>query len=125
MQVDLEGVQSRAEGTLDLPYLLLEWFVVDVLWKGRKRPRPGAGGAEPLYPEAERLQVLRSALKSGADVEIVYMAAGSGKETVRIVSPESLWRAGAGHWLLTGHDHLRGARRTFRVGSMKDLSSLA
>ena len=106
---------------MDLPYLLLEWFVVDVLWKGRKRPRPGVGSAEPLYPEAERLRALRSALETGADVEVVYVAAGSGEETTRVVSPDCLWRARAGHWLLTGHDHLRGARRTFRVDRVKEL----
>jgi predicted DNA-binding transcriptional regulator YafY len=107
-----------------LPYLLLEWFVVNALWKGGPRRRSETGSPEPLYPEAERHRVLRSALEYGADVEIVYVAVGSGEETLRVVSPEYLWQARAGHWLLTGHDHLRGARRTFRVGSMRRASAL-
>ena len=110
---------------MDLPYLLLEWFVVNALWKGRDRRDPGPGNGEPLYPEAERLRELRAALKSDADVEIVYVALGSGEETVRIVSPENLWQARAGHWLLTGFDHLRSEERTFIVRRMKDLSPLA
>lgn len=109
---------------MDLPYLLLEWFVVNALWKAGPRRRSESGSPEPRYPEYERLRVLRSAWESGAEVEIVYVAAGSGEETVRIVSPERLWQARAGHWLLTGQDHLRGARRTFRVGSIRRASAL-
>jgi len=110
---------------LDLPYLLLEWFVVNALWKGGPRRRSETGSPEPLYPEAERLPFLRSALESGADVEIVYVALGSGEETVRVVSPGNLWQAKAGHWLLSGFDHLRSEERTFIVRRMKDLSPLA
>ena len=103
---------------VDLPYLLLEWFAVNVIWRGRpSRSDP----APSLYPEAERLRCLRSALNSGMNVVITYIAAGSGEETVRVVTPENLRQAGGGHWLLTGHDHLRGARRTFRVDRIKDV----
>ena len=109
---------------MDLGYLLVEWFVVNALWKGGPRRRSETVSPEPLYPEAERLRALRSALESGADVKIVYVAAGSGEETVRVVSPEYLWQARAGHWLLTAHDHLRGARRTFRVDRIEEVRTV-
>jgi hypothetical protein len=51
------------------------WFVVNALWKGCPRRRSETGSPEPHYPEYERLRVLRSARESGAEVEIVYVAA--------------------------------------------------
>jgi predicted DNA-binding transcriptional regulator YafY len=110
---------------LDFTYLILEWFFVNALWKGGGRRSAQLACPEPLYPEAERLEFLRAALESGVDVQIVYLAASSGEVTQRVVTPESLHQAKAGHWLLTGYDHLREERRTFRVGNMKEAVPLA
>jgi hypothetical protein len=78
---------------LDWTYLLLEWLVVNALRKGRDGRRPQSTCPEPLYPEPQRLQILRSALESGAAVHIVYFSASSGQETERVVTPEALWQA--------------------------------
>ena len=107
---------------MDWTYLLLEWLVVNALWKGGDRRRPQSTRPEPLYPEPERLEVLRAALESGTNVQIVYFSASSGKETERVVTPQSLWQAQAGQWLLTAKDHLRGDRRTFRVDRIRELT---
>ena len=106
---------------MDWTYLLLEWLVVNTLWKGGVRRRPRPSRPEPLYPEPERLEVLRAALESGSDVHLVYWSVSSGQETERVVTPRSLWQAQAGQWLLTSHDHLRGDRRTFRVDRIREL----
>ena len=106
---------------MDWTYLLLEWLVVNALWKGGDRRRPQRTRPRPLYPEPERLEVLRGALESGSDVQIVYFSASSGRETERVVTPQSLWQAQAGQWLLTAHDHLRGAKRTFSVSRMREV----
>ena len=108
---------------MDWTYLLLEWLVVNALWKGGDRRRQRPSRPEPLYPEPERLEVLRAALESGSDVQIVYFSASSGKETERVVTPQSLWQAQAGQWLLTAQDHLRGDRRTFRVDRIRELTA--
>jgi predicted DNA-binding transcriptional regulator YafY len=108
---------------LDWTYLLLEWLVVNALRKGGDRRRPQSTRPEPLYPEAERLEVLRCALEFGSDVQIVYFAASSGRETERVVTPQALWQAQAGQWLLTARDHLRGDRRTFRVNRIRELTA--
>ena len=106
---------------MDWTYLVLEWLVVNALWKGGDRRRPQSNRPEPLYPEPERLEVLRGALESASDVQIVYFSASSGQETERVVTPQSLWQAQAGQWLLTAQDHLRGAKRTFSVSRMREV----
>jgi hypothetical protein len=98
---------------LDWTYLLLEWLVVNALRKGRDGRRPQSTCPEPLYPEPQRLQILRSALESGAAVHIVYFSASSGQETERVVTPEALWQAQAGQWLLTAQDHLGASAGRF------------
>ena len=103
--------------------MLLEWLVVNALWKGGGRRRPQSTCPEPFYPEAERLQVLRGALEAGSDVQIVYFSASSGHETERVVTPRALWQAQAGQWLLTAQDQLRGDRRTFRVDRIRELTA--
>ncbi len=106
---------------MDWAYLLLEWLVINALWPSRDRRPPRSKCPEPLFPELEHLEILRGALDSGADVRIVYLAVSSSQQTERVVTPLSLWQAQAGHWLLTAQDHLRGERRTFRVGRMNDV----
>ena len=107
---------------MDWTYLLLEWLVVNALWKGGNRRRPQPTRPEPLYPEPERLEVLRGALESASDVQSVSFSASSGQETERVVTPQALWQAQAGQWLLTAQDHLRGERRTFRVDRIRELT---
>jgi len=118
------GITCRRRPELDWTYLLLEWLVVNALWKGGDRRRPQFARPEPLFPELERLEVLRGALESGSDVQIVYFSASSGQETERVVTPQALWQAQAGQWLLTAQDHLRGERRTFRVGRIRELTAV-
>ena len=108
---------------MDWTYLLLEWLVVNALWRGGDRRRPRPSRPEPLYPEPERLEVLRGALESGSDIQIVYFSVSSGQETERVVTPQSLRQAQAGQWLLTARDHLRGDRRTFRVDRIRELTA--
>jgi len=117
------GITCRRRTDLDWTYMLLEWLVVNALWKGGGQRHPQSTRPEPLYPEAERLEVLRGALEAGSDVQIVYFSVSSGQETERVVTPQSLWQAQAGQWLLTAQDHLRGERRTFRVDRIRELTA--
>jgi len=107
---------------MDWAYMLLEWLVVNALWPTRGRCSPRPTPPESLFPEHERLEILRAALESVSDVRLIYFAASSGDETERVVSPQSLWQAQAGQWLLTAQDHVRGEKRTFRVGRMKEVA---
>ena len=96
---------------MDWAYMLLERFVIQGIRASRDRS----------YPEADRLEVLRSALESGSDVRMVYFSASSRQFTERVVTPLRLEQARAGQWLLRGFDRLRGEERTFRVGRMKEV----
>ena len=109
---------------MDWTYLLLEWVVVNALWKGGDRRRSRSVRPDPLFPEAERMEIVQRALESGSDIRLIYFAASSGQETERVVTPRSLWQAQAGQWLLTAQDHLRGDQRTFRVGRIKEVRLL-
>lgn len=97
---------------MDWAYMLLESLVIQGIRAARDRS----------YPEPERLDVLRLALRFGSDVRMIYFSASSMRFTERVVTPLSLSQARAGHWLLRGFDHLRDEERTFRVGRIKEVS---
>lgn len=99
---------------MDWAYMLLERFVIQGIRASRDRS----------YPEADRLEVLRSALESGSDVRMVYFAASSRQFTERVVTPLRLSQAQGGQWVLRGFDHLRGEERTFRVTRMKEVGAV-
>ena len=96
---------------MDWAYLLIERLVGIALREARDRH----------YPVADRLDVLRSVLETGEDVRMVYFSASSRQFTERVVTPVQLSQSQAGHWVLRGFDHLRGAERTFKVGRIKDV----
>ena len=74
--------------------------------------------------EHERLRTLRGALLDRRTVRFGYTArvpSDSRPPAVREVDPYALTHF-SGTWHLTGHDHLRGATRNFRLDRMDDLA---
>ncbi len=56
-------------------------------------------------------------------VEVVYVAASTGKETTRKIDPYQVWMMNGGFYLI-GLCHLRNSVRTFAVERIRDLSVL-
>jgi proteasome accessory factor B len=80
----------------------------DALWKlggtlGDERP-----AVSVVIPERPELPAIRAAVAARAPIEFGYR----GEE--RVLDPWGLLLRG-GFWYVTGHDHARGERRTFRV----------
>ncbi|HSP30298.1 MAG TPA: WYL domain-containing protein [Ilumatobacteraceae bacterium] len=80
----------------------------DALWKlggtlGDERP-----AVSVVIPERPELPAIRSAVAARAPIEFGY------RGEQRVLEPWGLLLRG-GFWYVTGHDHARGERRTFRV----------
>lgn len=80
----------------------------DALWKlggtlGDERP-----AVSVVIPERPELPAIRSAVAARAPIEFGY------RGEPRVLDPWGLLLRG-GFWYVTGHDHARGERRTFRV----------
>ena len=88
----------------------------DALWR---LGMPAISNPRPLaeIPVLEPLPVLHQAIRSRARTSFSYL--GERRE----VDPSTLWFKG-GHWYLVGHDHMRGAMRTFRVDRIEGLPAL-
>ena len=88
----------------------------DALWR---LGMPAISNPRPLaeIPVLEPLPVLHQAIRSRARTSFSYL--GEQRE----VDPSTLWFKG-GHWYLVGHDHMRGAMRTFRVDRIEGLPAL-
>ncbi|MEP7028072.1 MAG: WYL domain-containing protein [Candidatus Eisenbacteria bacterium] len=71
--------------------------------------------------EEDRLRALESAIARGHRVRLRYRALGADAVSEREVDPYGLYVHG-GAWYLVGHDHLRGATRTFRTGRIEKLA---
>lgn len=128
----LKDVQLTPEETVALalarrlagPHALLGGNVRDALGKlgllgGEVDPLPGVATLPPprARSEEERLRLLESAVGRGHRLTVRYRRLGEEKATTRQVDPYGLYVYG-GAWYLVGHDHLRAATRTFRVGRM-------
>ena len=128
----LKDVQLTPEETVALalarrlagPHALLGGNVRDALGKlglvgGEVDPIPGVATLPPprARSEEERLRLLESAVGRGHRLNVRYRRLGDEKPTARQVDPYGLYVYG-GAWYLVGHDHLRDATRTFRVGRM-------
>jgi predicted DNA-binding transcriptional regulator YafY len=70
------------------------------------------------------LVALYRAIDRETDVRIGYRDE-NGAETVRTITPRFLSISSKGHILVTGHDHLRGEKRTFRTDRMSSLNAYA
>ena len=80
----------------------------EAIWKlggalGDERPPVSA-----MIPERPELPAIRAAVAARASIEFGY------RGEQRILDPWGLLLRG-GFWYVTGHDHARGERRTFRV----------
>lgn len=73
-----------------------------------------------LAPESEALEVLRDAAREGRVVEITHTAMASGRTTVRRVDPWVVF-ASLGNWYVSGHCHLAGEERVFRVDRIRQV----
>ena len=71
-------------------------------------------GAIQLTTTDAALMPLMAGLRQERVVTFDYRTPSETQLRLRTVSPWGL-RAGAGHWFLVGHDHDRGAERTFRL----------
>ncbi|MGI8477400.1 MAG: WYL domain-containing protein [Thermomicrobiales bacterium] len=73
----------------------------------------------------ERLALLRRAIADRSPVRLRYHprrpADGGSGATIRVIDPYVLARS-AGSWYVTGHDHLRGTRRTFRLDRIEEIA---
>lgn len=83
---------------------------------------------QPRGNEEERsLGRLRQAILERHSVRFLYhtrhRTGGAGEPTIREVDPYTLVHV-HGAWYLTGHDHLRGQMRTFRLDRMDELTEL-
>ena len=72
---------------------------------------------EDAKTAGRQLSRLEDAISRGKTVGFTYPDHASGQSD-RTVDPYSLFLI-QGHWYLVGHDHLRDALRTFRVGRIK------
>ncbi len=81
------------------------------------------GGADPTSPpwlrarlhlDAPQLPQILEAVAGRRRVKFKYKAAGQSKDVDRTVDPYALIHS-QGAWYLTGHDHLRGAVRNFKL----------
>ncbi len=77
--------------------------------------------------EERSLGRLRQAILDRRSVRFLYHTRhrtdGAGDPTTREVDPYTLVHV-QGAWYLTGHDHLRGQARTFRLDRMEELTEL-
>jgi predicted DNA-binding transcriptional regulator YafY len=77
--------------------------------------------------EERSLGRLRQAILDRRSVRFLYhtrhRTEGAGDPTTREVDPYTLVHV-QGAWYLTGHDHLRGQARTFRLDRMEELTEL-
>ena len=74
-------------------------------------------------PTPETVGVLKSAIEDRSVVRIGYVGMASNERTIRDVEGWAVSFSG-GNWYLTGHCRRAGARRTFRVDRIDDLSVL-
>ena len=125
----LRDVQLTPEETVALalarrlagPHALIGGNVRDALGKlgllgGASDPIPGVATLPPVRAKSEedRLRLLETAVGRGHRLSLRYRRLGE-KPVARQVDPYGLYVYG-GAWYLVGHDHLRDAIRTFRVG---------
>jgi predicted DNA-binding transcriptional regulator YafY len=109
-----------------LPFAALVAMLRGARWRGppggRARrpprgggPRRGAGAAAPPAPP----RAGGAAAGAGRRVRLTHRSP-RGTETTRAVDPYGVVFH-AGRWYVVGHDHLRGAVRTFRVDRIRDV----
>ena len=82
-----------------------------------------AGAVRFDVPTPEMVGTLRSAIEDRTVVRIGYVGMASNERTVRDVEGWAVSFSG-GNWYLTGHCRRAGARRTFRVDRIDDLTVL-
>jgi predicted DNA-binding transcriptional regulator YafY len=80
----------------------------EALWKLGGGMLDGGAAIAAVVPDVAALPVLREAVVSATSVRFVYRDIG------RRVDPWGVLLR-SGFWYLVGHDHERGARRTFRI----------
>ena len=104
------------------PHALLGGTVRDALGKlgllgDGVDPLPGVATLPPPRAriEEERLRAIEAAVGRGHRLVLKYRRHGEDKPMVREIDPYGLYVYG-GAWYVVGHDHLRGATRTFHAG---------